>query len=134
MGPFIQNLSNLTTACLRDLVKKNNVFEWNSTHQAAFDAIKRLISNESTLAYYDPEKEITLQVDASTKGLGATLLQDGKPIAFASKALSDNETRYANIERKLLAVVYGCEWFHTYLGEVSWLNPTINHWNLPHDP
>ena len=114
MGPFIQNLSNLT-ACLRDLVKKNNVFEWSSTHQAAFDAIKRLISDESTLAYYDPEKEITLQVDASTKGLGATLLQEGKPIAFTSKALSDNETRYANIERELLVVVYGCQWFHTYL-------------------
>ena len=114
MRPLIQNLSNLT-ACLRDLVKKNNVFEWSSTHQAAFDAIKRLISDESTLAYYDPEKEITLQVDASTKGLGATLLQDGKPIAFASKALSDIETRYANIERELLAVVYGCERFHTYL-------------------
>ena len=114
MRPLIQNLSNLT-ACLRDLVKKNNVFERSSTHQAAFDAIKRLISDESTLAYYDPEKEITLQVDASTKGLGATLLQDGKPIAFASKALSDIETRYANIERELLAVVYGCERFHTYL-------------------
>lgn len=49
------------------------------------------------------------------KGLGATLLQEGRPVAFASKALTDEETRYANIERELLAVVYGCERFHTYL-------------------
>ena len=69
---------------------------------------------EAALAYYDPSKEVTLQVDAST-GLGAALLQDKKPIAFASKALTDTESRYANIERELLAVVYGCERFHTYL-------------------
>lgn len=114
MGPFIPSLSTLT-APLRELVKKNCVFDWNTAHQEAFDIIKRTISDETSLAYYDPEKEVTLQVDASTKGLGATLLQDGKPIAFASKALTDTETRYANIERELLAVVYGCERFHTYL-------------------
>ena len=49
------------------------------------------------------------------KGLGACLLQDNKPAAFASKALTSVEARYANIERELLAVVYGCERFHTYL-------------------
>ena len=42
-------------------------------------------------------------------------MQENKPIAFASKALSSAESRYANIERELLAVVYGCEKFHTYL-------------------
>lgn len=56
MGPFIRNLSNLTTP-LRDLVKKGNVFQWNSNHL-----------DESTLAYYDSGKDITLQVDASSKG------------------------------------------------------------------
>ena len=54
-------------------------------------------------------------MDASQKGLGAALVQDGKPIAFASKSLSEAEQRYANIERELLAVVFGCERFHTYL-------------------
>ena len=39
-----------------------------------------------------------LQCDASLKGLGACILQDGKPIAFASKSLMDTETRYVNIE------------------------------------
>ena len=63
----------------------------------------------------DPTKEVTLQVDASSTGLGAALLQDKRPIAFASKALTDTKSRYANIERELLAVVYGCKHFHTYL-------------------
>ncbi|CAB3991427.1 transposon Tf2-1 poly [Paramuricea clavata] len=60
-------------------------------------------------------KAVVLQVDASSKGLGAVLLQENKPIAFAPKALIPAESRYANIERELLAVVYGCEKFHTYL-------------------
>ena len=58
---------------------------------------------------------MTIQVDASQVGLGAVLLQDNKPIAFASKALTDAESRYANIEREMLAVVFGVERFHTYV-------------------
>lgn len=47
--------------------------------------------------------------------MGAALFQDNKSIAFASKALTLAGTRYAIIGRELLAVVYGCEKFHSYL-------------------
>ena len=60
-------------------------------------------------------------------------MQDGKPIAFASKALMDTESRYANIEQELLAVIYGYKRFHTYLygrSLVSSQNLTTNPWNL----
>ena len=114
MGTFIPSLSTLTSP-LRELVKDRSVFDWSPAHQETFDKVKNAISAETTLGYYDPTKEIILQADASTAGLGATLLQDQKPIAFASKTLTDTESRYANIERELLAVVYGCERFHTYL-------------------
>ena len=43
------------------------------------------------------------------------LLQDGQPIAYASKSLTDTETRYANIERELLAIVFACQRFNTYV-------------------
>ena len=58
---------------------------------------------------------MTVQVDASQRGLGACLLQEGEPIAYASKSLTDTETRYANIERELLAIVFACQWFNTYV-------------------
>ena len=77
--------------------------------------MKALICTTTTLAYYDRSEPVVLHVDASIKGLGAALFQNDKPIAFASKALTPTETRYANIERELLAVVYGCEKFHSYL-------------------
>ncbi|KAK3744210.1 hypothetical protein QZH41_003557 [Actinostola sp. cb2023] len=114
MGPFIPNLS-IFTAPLRELLKDDKTFEWNSEYQKAFERIKKSINEEITLTYFDDKKEVALQVDASKKGLGAALIHDGKPVAFASKALTDVETRYANIERELLAVVYGCERFHAYL-------------------
>ena len=47
--------------------------------------------------------------------MGAALIQDNRPIAFASKTLTDVETRYANIERECLSVVFGLEKFHTYI-------------------
>ena len=57
---------------------------------------------------------MTVQVDASQRGLGACLLQEGEPIAYASKSLTNTETRYTNIERELLAIVFTCQWFNTY--------------------
>ena len=58
---------------------------------------------------------MTVQADASQRGLGTCLLQEGQLITFASKSLTDTETRYANIERELLPFVFTCQWFNTYV-------------------
>ena len=58
---------------------------------------------------------MVLQVDASKIGLGATILQDDKPVAYASKALTDTERQWANIEREAYALVFGCECFCIYI-------------------
>ena len=71
------------------------------------------------MRYYDRMKPVKVQADASLRGLGPCLIQEYKgvdqPIAFASKSLMDTETWYANIERELLAIVFACQWFSTYL-------------------
>ena len=112
MSPFIPHMSQ-HTAILRDLLKKEADFQWTANHEEAFQKVKKLIRKEATLAYFDPNKESVIQVDASSRGLGAALLQDGRPIAFASKSLTPTEQKYANIEREMLAVVFGCKRFHT---------------------
>ena len=67
------------------------------------------------LRYFDIQRPVTIQVNASGKGLGAALLQEGHPVAFASKALTPTKLQYANIEHELLACVFRAEHFHTYV-------------------
>lgn len=67
------------------------------------------------LTFFDPKLKNIVWVDASTKGIGSELLQNNKPIAFASKSLSNTVQHYVNIEREMLAVVFGSEHFHIYL-------------------
>ena len=122
---------------MQGLIKKDAEYIWTGTHTNAFNNIKEAICQETLLAYYDKDRPVFIEVDASGQGLGAVLLQGNiledelsscpqtegrylsfrnrlKPIAFASKSLSDAETRYSNIERELLGVVWAVEHFHQY--------------------
>ena len=113
---FVPHLSS-NTEPLWALLKKENCFAWDENTNTCFQKIKSQLQKAllRPLRYYDQSKPVTLQCDASLKGLGACIIQDRQPIAFASKSLMDTKTRYANIERELLAIIYGCEKFHTYL-------------------
>ena len=116
MHPFIPHLSE-NTAPLRALLTMNAVFHWHSSTNAAFQKLKSLIadSQRRSLWFYNRNLPLTVKADASKNDLGAALIQQGESIAFASKSLSDTEKRYANIEWELLAVVFACERFRTYL-------------------
>ena len=103
------------TAPLRELTKKEIAFVWGPEHDIAFQAVKQEISSMSVLRYFDPKADTTIQTDASQKGLGAALLQHGQPICYASRALTDTEQNYSNIERETLGVVWGLEKFHYFI-------------------
>ena len=77
--------------------------------------LKKELVRAPVLAYYNPRKETVLQTDASTKGLGACLLQDDKPIYFASKALTEMQRGYVAIEIESLAIAWAVEKFHHFL-------------------
>ena len=115
-GNFMPHLSHHTEP-RRAMLKQEVVFHWDEMANASFQKIKDLIAKSATqrLRYYDRMKPMTVQADASQRGLGTCLLQDGQPIAFASKSLTDTEIRYANIERELLAIVFACQQFNMYV-------------------
>ena len=77
--------------------------------------LKKELVRAPILAYYNPQKETVLQTDASTKGLGACLLQDEKPIYFTSKALTETQRGYIAIEIEFLAIARVVEKFHHFL-------------------
>ena len=113
LSKFLPRLSDVCEP-LRKLTLPDVEWFWTNLHDSAVQQVKRLVTNAPVLKYFDSTKGVTLQCDASDKGLGAVLMQDDHPVAYASRALTDPETRYAQIEKELLAVVYGLEKFHTY--------------------
>ena len=82
--------------------------------QNAFKAIKQVITTLPVLTYFDKTKKHTIQCDASKKGLGAVLLPESKPIMYMSRALTEMEQRYSNIERELLAIIFALERLNHY--------------------
>ena len=67
---------------------------WGPPQQDALDKLNKAVSSTPILRYYNLQEEVTLRCDASQSGLGAALLQNGQPVAYASRALTHTETRY----------------------------------------
>ena len=114
LAAHIPNMSTIT-APLRCLLKSDVLFEWGPEQTRALTKVKEVLSSAPVLHYFDPTAVSTIQADASQSGLGACLLQRGKPIAYASRSLSPAECNYAQIEKELSAVVFACNKFHQYV-------------------
>ena len=93
-APYIPAESDIT-APLRDLMKDGSMWKWDTRHDAG--------------THCDPEQPVTVQADASQSGLGACLVQQGKPVSYASRTLTTAERAYAQIEKEMLAVIYECK-------------------------
>ena len=118
LGKFSPNLAELTQP-LRELLSKHNAWLWGPTQERAFTQVKEELSKSTTLTLYDPLAETKLSADASSYGLGAVLLQkvdsDWKPVAFASRSMTETERQYAQVEKEALAITWACEKFSMYI-------------------
>ena len=104
-----------TSEPLRQLTKKDVRFVWQPEHLKAFQSLKQIITEAPVLAHYDPEKENLIQSDGSLKGIGCVLMQEGRPVCYASQSLSEAESRYSNIEREILAACWSLKKFNHYV-------------------
>lgn len=111
---FIPNMSKVS-APLRDLTIKTNPFVWTTIHDECLQQLKDLILGSQSLAFFDEKKDIIIQTDASNEGIGACLIQDERPIAYGSRALSKAEKNYPPIEKEMLAVLFGLEKFNQFV-------------------
>lgn len=77
--------------------------------------INALTSEDLILSYPNFEKEFHLTTDASNVAIGDVLCQEGRPITFISRALSEEEERYATNDRETLAIVLALDNLRNYL-------------------
>ena len=113
LARFIPNSSVLLEP-LRALLKDNVLYTWEPEHEHAFKSIKQAIVLPCNLQYFNYKADTEIQCDVSLKGLGACMIQNGQPVSYASKSLTDTESRYSNIEREMLGVVFALTRFHQY--------------------
>ena len=122
LGKFLPQLATISQP-LRALLSKQAVWAWNETHEVSFQAVKDELTKSPVLALYDPKAETKVSADASSYGLGAVLLQkhqEGwRPVAFASRSMSEVEQRYSQIEKEALACTWASEKFADYLTGMS---------------
>ena len=106
LSKFILNMSQ-NSASLCQLLQNDVEWSWGQAENDAFESLKTAISSTPVLKFFNPKEPVSLSVDASSKGLGAVILQNSQPVAYASKALTESQQNYAQIEKEMLAIVFG---------------------------
>ena len=103
------------TACLQALLRKNAPWVWSDACDKAFQHVKAAMVSAPVLAMPDPDQPFEVVVDACQTGIGAVLLQSGRPVAFAGRQLNPAETRYHTTDQELLAVVFALQQWRCHL-------------------
>ena len=116
---FLSNLSTLIEPLYR-LTKKDIPWQWGTKEQTAFNKVKTMLCNDTVLAHFDPSLPIGIACDASSVGIGAVLFhryKDGRerPIANASKTLTETQRNYSQIQKEALAIIFALSKFHHFL-------------------
>ncbi|KAL2126371.1 hypothetical protein VTI74DRAFT_1096 [Chaetomium olivicolor] len=117
---FIRNYSKVCTP-LTDLLRGDQTRPFHLTESArdAFDQLRRYFQEAPILRHFDPSLPIRVETDASKRAVGAVLSQlaDGhwRPVAFRSRKLTPEETRYHTGEGELLALIDAFRTWRQYL-------------------
>ena len=118
LNKFPPKITELTKP-LRELLKVGIAWIWDTAQENEFQQIKHELASSGTLIHYDPNKESIVSADASSFGIGAVIRQtrgeSSKPVAYASRSMSNTEIRYSQIEKEALVITWACEKFSNYL-------------------
>src|SRR6187551_3465250 len=113
---FIEGFSKIAKP-LTSLLEKGKEFVWSEACQASFEELRRKLTTAPVLAMPDIHKNFDIYCDASRRGLGCVLMQEGRVIAYASRQLRKHELNYLTHDLELAAVVHALKiWRHYILG------------------
>ena len=117
---FIEEFAQVT-APLRNLMKDDVPFQWRAECQQSFQQVKAMLTEDTVKAYFDPQRKTRLKTDAMPGGMAATMKQCDprakrwRPVKYRSRAFTDTESRYSQLEKETKAVEWGFFINHIYL-------------------
>ena len=114
LSKFLSKLSELCEP-LRRLTHKDVEWSWSAVQEEAFQNIKHAVTSAPVLRYFNSAEPVEGQGDASSSGIGFVLMQNGQPVSYSSRALTASEKNYSQIEKELLAQVFGVERNHHFV-------------------
>lgn len=106
---------------MTNLLKKGILFIWTSETETAFQTLKQALISAPVLALPDFSQPFIVETDASAKGIGAVLQQQGHPIAYVSKALGPKAQCLSTYEKECLAILMAVEHWYHYLQTSSFV-------------
>ncbi|KAL0536730.1 hypothetical protein IC582_025690 [Cucumis melo] len=114
---FVENFSRIATT-LTQLTRKGAPFVWSKACEDSFQNLKQKLVTAPVLTVPDGSGSFVIYSDASKKGLGCVLMQQGKVVAYASRQLKSHEQNYPTHDLELAAVVFALKiWRHYLYGE-----------------
>jgi hypothetical protein len=111
---FIPDFSRITKP-MTELLKKGVKFVWSEACEKAFHTLRQQLTSAPVLVQQDNSKPFEVLCDASGTGLGCVLMQEGRVIAYASRALRPHEINYPTHDLELAAVVHALKMWRHYL-------------------
>ncbi|GFS36678.1 transposon Tf2-6 polyprotein [Nephila pilipes] len=114
LSKFILNVSKVT-APLREIIHENVEFNWGKEQELSFVNIKELLAKAPILKVFSASEEILIQCDSSKDELGSCLIQKGQSVSFVSRCLTNSDKNCAQIEKKLLEIVFSFEKYHSFV-------------------
>jgi hypothetical protein len=120
---FVENFG-LIAKPLTDLLKKHVLFVWTSDHDPTFVKLKHALVNAPVLALPNFNKSFLIEIDASDKGVGAVLMQEGHPIAYVSKPLGAKLRGLSTYEKDYVTILLAVEKWRPYLRSAEFVIAT----------
>jgi hypothetical protein len=113
---FIKDFSKIAKPMMK-LLEKNKAFEWTPECQASFEELWKRVISAPVLVLLDLTKKFDIYCDASHRGLGCVLMQEGQVVCYASCQLRKHEENYPTDDLELAAVVHALKiWRHNLIG------------------